>query len=367
MYISLKNHGSQDYYLLNSIILSLLIEFISSTISSVITLQIFNNNDLLWIFFLLFTEFIIIFLIIFILIKSGVKTWLKNIQSLPFSLILFYNYVVILTFMFFIRKFKAYIPLETGILIFLLIQDVAIIFIFIYEQNRQKEIFEKKLMKEQLKNLKQYTVQLDNDQKKMHKFKHDYKNILNSLYEIASSDDKKDLKNYLNQLRGYSTNYFDNISMDNFKDLEYVSNPYIKSLLISKLKEIKFQNINCYFECKNDVSKININIFDFIRLLGVSIDNAIESTKKQKNGKIQIILINTDNQLEVTIKNTIINPISIAKIKEYGFSTKKNHSGIGMVNIQDIKRKYRNLLVNYNIKNNWFCIQIVITDQGGQK
>ncbi len=367
MYIFLKEHKKSDYYLLNSIILSLLIEFISSTISSVIASKIYGTNELLWVEILLLSETILILLITFGLIKIGMKDKIRNFQSPSLSIILLYNYAVLLSLMFFIRKFEAYIPLEAGILIFLLVQGIAIIFIFIYEQNRQKESFEKKLMAEQLNNLKEYTTRLDIDQKEMHKFKHDYINIINSLNEIAVSDDNNDLKKSLRDLEVYSAKYFSNISMDNFKDLEYVSNPYIKSLLISKLKLMKSNNIDCYFECKSNIETVNINIFDLIRLLGVSIDNAIESVNEQKNGKIQIILIETDNQLEITIKNTVNKIPSVSQFKEYGFSTKKDHSGIGMVNVQDIKKKYRNLLVYYNTINNWFCIQMVITNQGDKK
>lgn len=362
MYLSLNKRGQKNYYLLNSIIFSLLTEFISSAISSVIVSQVFKNNDVLWVTFLIIIESILLFSIIFLLKKLGIIKFIGHSKSLPLSIVLFYNYLVIFIFMFFIRTFKAYITLGTGILIFLLIQSIAITFIFIYEQKKQKDMLEKSLMKEQLDNLKEYTAQLDHDQKEMHKFKHDYKNILNSLTEIASLNNNDNLRKSINQLDVYSKNYFDNISMDDFKNLEYISNPYIKSLLISKLKTMKTNNIDCYFECRNDISTVNINIFDLIRLLGVAIDNAIETGKNQKNAKVKIIIINMDNQLEITIKNTIINAIPIEKITELGFSTKKNHAGIGMVNIQDIKKKYKNLLVNYNVKDDWFSLQIVITN-----
>jgi two-component system sensor histidine kinase AgrC len=219
-------------------------------------------------------------------------------------------------------------------------------------------------MIEQLENLSQYINQLDKDQKEMHKFKHDFKNILSSLNTIALSNDNPNLKKSLTELEGYSSQYFSNISMDDFKDLEYISNIYIKSLLISKLKTIKANGITCYFECKNDISHIALNIFDLIRILAVSIDNAIEETAHQANGKIQIILINKDNQIDIIIKNTITKSIPIDQIKQYGFSTKKGHEGLGMVNIQDIKKKYQNLLIHYDVLNKWFYTQISIINKG---
>ncbi len=370
IYFSLKNKNSNKYYLVNSILLALLFEFTSSTVASVILTKIYlihKMNDLILMTGMLLIQLIILLTIIFIFKKSHLNRIVQNFNSPSLTIILTYSSMVIIAFMYFIQKFKAYLDLTTGILIFLIVQGIAITFIFIHENNRQKEIYEKKLMSEQLDNLSDYTKQLDSDQKEMHKFRHDYKNILNSLNEIAVANDNNDLKDSLKELEGYSTKYFSNISMDDFKDLEYVSNPYIKSLLISKLKTIKANNIDCYFECKTNISNVNINIFDLIRLMGVSIDNAIEAVKEQNDGKIQIILINTDGQLEITIKNTIIKPIAVAKIDQYGFSSKENHDGLGMVNIQDIKKKYNNLLIYYNTINNWFSMQIAITKLGGKK
>lgn len=370
IYFSLKSKNSNKYYLVNSILLALLFEFTSSTIASAILTKIYlihKMNDLLLITGMLLIQLIILLTIIFIFKKSHLNSIIQNFNSPSLSIVLTYCSMVIIAFMYFIQKFKAYLDLSTGILIFLIVRGIAIAFIFIHENVRQKEIYEKKLMSEQLNNLSDYTKQLDSDQKEMHKFRHDYKNILNSLNEIAIANDNNDLKNSLKELEGYSTKYFSNISMDDFKDLEYISNPYIKSLMISKLKTIKSNNVDCHFECKSDINNVSINIFDLIRLMGVSIDNAIEAVKEQPNGKIQIILINSDEQLEITVKNTIIKSISVSKIEQYGFSSKKNHDGLGMINIQDIKKKYNNLLVYYNTHNNWFSMQITITKTGGKR
>ncbi|MGQ2373835.1 GHKL domain-containing protein [Companilactobacillus zhachilii] len=296
--------------------------------------------------------------------KIGLFNKLTLATNWTLSIIGIYLYTVIISFIYFIQKFEAYTTLISGILLFLIIQAIIVIYFYLYTTKHQQAKFEKKLMLEQLDNLSQYTKQLDKDQKEMHKFKHDFKNILSSLNTIALSNDNPNLKKSLTELEGYSSQYFSNISMDDFKDLEYISNIYIKSLLISKLKTIKANGITCYFECKNDISHIDLNIFDLIRILGVSIDNAIEETAHQANGKIQIILINKNNQIDIIIKNTITKSIPINQIQQYGFSTKKKHEGLGMVNIQDIKQKYRNLLIHYNVLDKWFYTQISIINKG---
>jgi len=370
MYLILKNKGTKDYFLLNSIILSLLINSISPILASVLTFKMYKSNEtnLFVILFDLSITLIITALLNYIFfVRLNLLRKIEESTTYVISAIGIYFYAILISFIYFIQKFEAYSSLVTGILLFLFIQTAISIYLFIYTYNRQKENFEKKLTHDQLENLSQYTAQLDADQKEMHKFKHDYRNILNSLNEIAIEDNNTDLKKALNELEGYSSKYFSNISMDDFKDLEYVSNTYIKSLLLGKFKIMKANNIDCYFECKSDIDKVSINIFDLIRILGVSIDNAIEAVKNQKDGKIKIILMNSHDQLDITIKNTVTKNIQINKIENYGFTTKNNHSGLGLVNIQDIKKKYQNLLVHYDIIDNLFSINFVISNKGELK
>lgn len=369
LYILLRNH-KKDYYLLISIITALLIVLIAEILSSTILSSIYssiNVSDIFMVTIELCVQLVEIIIFNYILHKAQMVNVFQNNKSWTPSLIGIYFFAVLLSFIYFIQRFKAYTTLISGILVFLFIQSIVVIYLFIYAYNRQKENFEKKLTHDQLENLSQYTAQLDADQKEMHKFKHDYRNILNSLNEIAIEDNNTDLKKSLNELEGYSSKYFSNISMDDFKDLEYVSNTYIKSLLLGKFKIMKANNIDCYFECKSDIDKVSINIFDLIRVLGVSIDNAIEAVKNQKEGKIKIILMNSHDQLDITIQNTVTKNIQINEIKNYGFTTKNNHSGLGLVNIQDIKKKYQNLLVHYDIADNLFSINFVISNKGELK
>jgi len=370
MYYALNKNKVNNFYLIYSIILSFLITIFASIISSgfIVFLHGFLNlDDVTTIMIFLLFEFIMASFVLLIYKINNINYKFKEIDSWTLTVILSYLLILLTVFIYFVQKLKAYTTLISGILAFLIIQSIAMLLIYIYESNRQKEKFKYRLMKEELTNLEFYTKQLDNDQKEMHKFRHDYKNILLSLNEISDNNSDTKLKKTLVKLGIYSNTYFNNISMDDFKDLEFVTNPYIKTILISKLKSIKSENVNCYFECKNDIDRIDIDIFDLIRILGVSIDNALEETQKQKDGKIQIIMIEQKNQVDITIKNTISKKLSLSQIKEYGFSTKKNHSGIGMVNIQNIKKKYRNLLIYYDIIDNWFCIQISIINKGDYK
>jgi len=205
-----------------------------------------------------------------------------------------------------------------------------------------------------------YTDQLEHDQIKLRGFERNYKNTISDLKIIAQKGDYQKMDDSLGILEDYSDSYFDNISMQLFKDLNNVQNPYLKSLLISKLTLIHQNNIVCHFECRYVVDDALINIFDLVRLLGISFDNAIEATKDQPASEIQAAIIQEKQQLSFVINNTVKSETSVSEMMQDGFTTKQHHSGFGLVNVQDIKKKYPNLFVQYRKNGQWFTLNIII-------
>lgn len=354
--------------LLNTILLSSLVRLISETIANfVITTFLINNissntiqGSALFVITAVLTQLIISLSFVFAYRRFNLSSvW--NIQhSLLFSLLISYLFAVIFIFMQIIQHYQAYSDLISGIMLFILIECTFIVIIFLKSHQGQTESYTRELTKEQLKNLKMYTDQLEHDQIKLQSFEHNYKDTISSLRTIAQERNYPKMKSSLNMLETYSDSYFDNISMQLFKDLNNVKNPYLKSLLISKLTLINQNNISCHFECRDTIDNILINIFDLVRLLGISFDNAIEATKDQENGEIQVAIIEEEKQLSFIINNTTTNKTDINEMMEEGFTTKKHHSGLGLVNIQDIKKKYPNLFVQYRKNESWFNLNIVI-------
>lgn len=354
--------------LLNTILLSSLVRLISETIANfVITTFLINNissntiqGSALFVITAVLTQLIISLSFVFAYRRFNLSSvW--NIQhSLLFSLLISYLFAVIFIFMQIIQHYQAYSDLISGIMLFILIECTFIVIIFLKSHQGQTESYTRELTKEQLKNLKMYTDQLEHDQIKLQSFEHNYKDTISSLRTIAQERNYPKMKSSLNMLETYSDSYFDNISMQLFKDLNNVKNPYLKSLLISKLTLINQNDISCHFECRDTIDNILINIFDLVRLLGISFDNAIEATKDQENGEIQVAIIEEEKQLSFIINNTTTNKTDINEMMEEGFTTKKHHSGLGLVNIQDIKKKYPNLFVQYRKNESWFNLNIVI-------
>ncbi|WP_164506065.1 GHKL domain-containing protein [Companilactobacillus insicii] len=200
---------------------------------------------------------------------------------------------------------------------------------------------------------------MEKEQLKLRKFKHDYKNMIVSLRSFTSRI--PELDETINKFDDYSSDYFKGQFLNQYKDLRNVENSYLKSLLISKFHTISLNETKCTFECRNKINNSSINIFDLIRLLGISIDNAIESTKGQSNGEINISIVKENNQLLFLINNTSSSTESVHKLVSEGYSTKKGHSGLGLSNIQEIKKKYPdNIISKYEKSDKWFKLELII-------
>ena len=194
----------------------------------------------------------------------------------------------------------------------------------------------------------------------MRKFKHDYKNIILSLRERAIESRNEELERCIDDLDEYSENNLYSSNW-NYNDVQKIKNTYLKSLFVSKLFVIQEQNINCHFECNNNIDTIPIHTFDLIRILGITLDNAIEEASLVNDGKISILIYEDDTQIEFLIENTCKpNNTSVSQLVEEGFSSKKNHLGLGLSNIQEIKQKYSNIYVQYRKEEDMFSVQFIL-------
>lgn len=342
-----------NYYLLNSILLDMLVKFLAVILPSRILVNFFPVQDLKsYSFALTVVLFQFLFSTIFLYFYRyfDLDKFFRFNTSLMTTVVLGYVYIVLYASMLFMKQFHAYNNLITGILLFVIVQCGFMAFVFIHEHNRQRKINQNRFSEEEIKNLKIYTDKLEQDQLKLRHFKHDYKNLLFSLKTVADEHDGTAINQALDRLENYSDSYLDDISMEMFEDLNNIKNSDLKSLLISKLNTINQDKINCQFHCKQTLTEIPMNILDLIKLLDTAIDNAIEFTKDQENGQIQLAITEEGQQLAFLINNSITDKPAFAK----------EHERLQMLHIKALKNKYSNLFIQYSQNEKWFRLHITL-------
>lgn len=252
-----------------------------------------------------------------------------------------------------------------NLLIFLIIQLIFFWILYFSINRREKQRIHNELVENRLSNLKEYTDHLEQEQRKLRKFKHDYQNMLLSLEENLRSSDSQDAKDYLQTFKQYSDNYISESGLWMFNDFDNVKTPYLKSILINKTSQATEQGIDVHFECRYDVDQIAMEPYDLVRIVGIAYDNAIEAVRNldKNHRKINVMVYRTKGQTEVTIANPMQTAENLIHLKKEGVTTKKGHSGLGLANIEEISANYSNVLVNYREVKGWFIIQFTIMDK----
>lgn len=182
-------------------------------------------------------------------------------------------------------------------------------------------------------------------------FKHDFNNIVQVIGGYIDLND-------MNGLNKYYQSLLKECKLNNNLNLlnpQTINNPSIYSLLNNKYYQALQYGITMNFEIFSDLSTINFNIYEFTRILGILLDNAIEAAKEITEKIIEIQFKSDSKKQLFIIENSCAdNNISTTKIFEKGYSTKKNNSGIGLWKVHNILSKNTNIDLFTTVKNNKF-------------
>lgn len=190
-------------------------------------------------------------------------------------------------------------------------------------------------------------------------FKHDFHNIVQSISGYADRGDLEGLRVYYRQLL-QDCGRTNNLTALN---PEVINNPAIYNVLATKYHkadEIGVQiNLGIFIDL-NEIEK-HMKIYEFTRILGILLDNAIEAASECENKIIHVSFRKEQNRrrLLVIIDNTYKNKdINVDKIYEKDFSTKskETNSGLGLWEVRQILKKNNNLNL-YTTKSEEFFSQ----------
>ena len=138
---------------------------------------------------------------------------------------------------------------------------------------------------------------------------------------------------------------------------ELINNPAIYSILADKHFKAEKFNVNLNLEILMDLNSFNEKIYEITRILGILLDNAIETAKDCDDKTINVIFKQSNYRQIIKIENTYTNKeICIDKIFDKGYSTKPNNTGLGLWEVKKILSKNENLNL-FTSKNNDFFMQ----------
>ncbi len=208
---------------------------------------------------------------------------------------------------------------------------------------------------QKLQNAEEYNKTLTILHDNVRGFKHDFDNIVTTIGGYVKTNDMEGLKKYYIQLED-DCQKVNNLYILNPK---LINNPGVYSLLTTKYHEAEEKEIKITMSLLLDLNNLHMKIYEFTRILGILLDNAIDASSECDEKMINIIFRDdTKNHRQlVIIENTYKDKtINTEKIFEKGITGKENHTGLGLWEVRKIITKSKNLDL-YTTKNDKYFSQ----------
>lgn len=241
--------------------------------------------------------------------------------------------------------------------IFYIVIMFVIIGILAYIFTKENKIEKQRI---QYENLEEYTAKLEVLYTDMRKFRHDYTNILSSMYSFIEENDMCGLKKYFNE-KIQPLNQKMNSNNYKLGVLKNVHLPEVKGLLSSKIIKAQELGLDTFIDISEPIDEINIDIIELVRSIGIIMDNAIEAALSSEDKRICLGLIKKNQSVIIVVSNSFSGDIPpISMLFKQGFSTKGENRGLGLSNLKEILSKYRNVTLDTFIKNELFFQEITV-------
>ena len=212
---------------------------------------------------------------------------------------------------------------------------------------------------QKLQNAEEYNKTLSILHDNVRGFKHDFDNIVTTIGGYVKTNDMEGLKKYYVQLED-DCQKVNNLYVLNPK---LVNNPGAYSLLTTKYNEAEEKGIKVNMSLLLDLSKLNMKIYDFTRVLGILLDNAIDASS-ECDEKVMNIIFRDDaknHRQLIVVENTYKDKnVDTEKIFNKGFTGKENHTGLGLWEVRKILSKSKNLNLYTSKTDKYFSQQIEI-------
>lgn len=193
---------------------------------------------------------------------------------------------------------------------------------------------------------------------KLRVFKHDYCNIIASISGYVALDDMSGLKKFVKSIMCEinDVNQLQSINMNT------INEPSVLGLISSKYRLAVNNGVKFNFFSNINYQELNMDIYEFSKIIGILLDNAIDASKITEEKDIFVEIRNAKNGNQIaTIQNSYLDKeIDIKSIFKKGFSTKKIKSGLGLWEVKQIIKRYPNVKIHTSKDEDYFSQALVM-------
>lgn len=303
------------------------------------------------------TIYLVMFLVYILLKKLKYNILLSDTLSRGNKIVIFINSIVgILTIgtqFYLIGYYNDSLPI--GIIILSILTFSAYFFITIFSLLKTAKL---DITSQNLEQAQDYNTTLKLLYDDIRTFRHDFGNIVQSIGGYIDTDDISGLKEYYRQLQ---------IDFEDIKSLEVlnpsiIDNPAVYSLITAKYHKATSLGIEMKIHVSLKLEDLNMKIYEFTRILGILLDNAIEACENCDEKIINLEIRRDDKSPRqlLLIQNTYFDKnVDLDRIREKGYTSKNDDGkphGLGLWEVGKILKKTKNLNL-YTTKDSIFFTQ----------
>lgn len=189
------------------------------------------------------------------------------------------------------------------------------------------------MMLRQQKILEGYVTSLEKMVDEMRSFRHDYKNILSTMTAYLHEKKFEELKEYFYQKTNLPMGNSE-LQMAAWKRLKNIQPMELKGFLYEKLLLLFTNNLKFQIKISDNLKVTYTPIEPLIRILGIFIDNAIESAIEaaecMPDSEVVLEVTSTEKGVSFRISNTFSSPPDLFSMGKRGYSTKGKGRGNGL-------------------------------------
>ncbi len=329
-----------------------------------IDVAILQNNPYYYLALILFTIVSDFFICKFLLYIFQRFWYQLNLVQLPKGTIFFICLQLMLTLLLFVINISEgqQVGYSPKVIYFNTFVFCAYFFISLWAIIRSIQIYKKdaemQMKQESFQALQQYTAQVESLYNSLRSFKHDYSNILLTLYEYIDTRDMDGLTSYFTRNILPLTKQLDpqNAHITRLSNLNIVE---LKSMVTAKIIYAQEMGIDVSVEINQPLDRVNMDIIDLVRILGIFLDNAIEAALETDIPKMSFVIIQEDKETVFFMTNSFIDHhLQISELSRAGTSSKGSNRGIGLYNVAQIISHYDNLFLDTHTQGDTF-IQVL--------
>lgn len=342
-----------------TIVFTLLSNLISNPYMSIfnISSSYLLNVPIYRIFYLLIVYLIILAIILFLRHNDFKFDIFNNLPKSTSNIVIlnvFFGFFAIVVQLVVNYLYIDTLPIAVTFLLFIVLS--AYFSISLYSLSR---VIKLSITTQKLQNAEEYNKTLTILHDSVRGFKHDFDNIVTTIGGYVKTNDMEGLKKYYVQLED-DCQKVNNLYVLNPK---LINNPGVYSLLTTKYHEAEEKGIKMNMSLLLDLSDLHMKIYEFTRILGILLDNAIDASSECDEKSINIIFRDDskNHRQLVIVENTYKDKnVDTEKIFNKGYSGKENHTGLGLWEVRKIVEKSKNLNLYTNKTDKYFSQQIEI-------